>query len=89
MNNPLGLNLKFKSIDELPASFSKRDLAKLVMPEGMTFDYALPQGWLNQFIDDSTGMYYKMLGTCVTAYPETGPYRYGVIVNMITGEVYE
>jgi hypothetical protein len=89
MKNPLGLNLHFKSIDELPSTFTKRDLAKVVLPEGMVCDYALPQGWLDQFIDDSTGTYYRMLGVCVMVYPEIEKYRFGVIVNLITGEVYE
>lgn len=79
-HNPLGL----KVLADIPETITKGQLAKAVMPEDLTFDYALPQEWLNQFSGDE---YLMMVTSCVTAYPKGSVF--GVIVNLFTGEVYQ
>lgn len=77
--NPLGL----KAIAEVPANMTKRELAEAVLPADLAFDYALPQDWLDQFSGDE---YWRMMCHCVTTYPPGSVF--GIIVNLLTGEVY-
>jgi len=82
MNNPL--NLKLQHIDSL-TPITRGALAKLVFAgfDG-EFDFALPESFLeNKPLEER----WRLISECVTAYPQRGPYRYGVIVNMISGEL--
>lgn len=76
--NPLGLPI----LADLPQGITKGQLADKVLGE-MTFDYALPQLWLNHW---KGNQYERMLCRCVTAYPPE--YRFGVVVDLITGNLY-
>jgi hypothetical protein len=77
--NPLQLPI----CSEIPDRMTKGELAKRVLPEDATFDYSLPQEWLNHFKGD---LYYQMLCQCVTLYPKGS--IFGMVVNLITGDVY-
>lgn len=84
IKNPLGLDLS-KIADLDLDSMTKGQLAKLVLPPGLTFDYALPQEWLNRFSAGDEDLYYATICSCVTAYPQ-GSY-FGVILSLKTGEI--
>ena len=68
---------------EIPTNITKGQLAKIVLPEDLTFDYAIPQTWLDQFA--GTPQYEQIICSCVTAYPQGS--IFGEIVNLLTGEI--
>jgi hypothetical protein len=81
----------------LPANITKGQLAQARLGD-MTFDYALPQEWLDAYCtkeahDAGMGrwnatwhsLYEQIVCQCVTVYPP-GNY-FGEIVNLITGEI--
>jgi uncharacterized protein len=68
----------------IPAGITKGELAKIRIPEGVQFDCALPQDWLNQFSGEK---YDLMACRCVMTYPPE--YPCGVIVDLVTGRKFE
>ena len=51
------------------AGLNKEQLAKWMGIEGVTFDPAVPQDWLNHFVDQYDLDYHEFLSTIVFAYP--------------------
>jgi hypothetical protein len=68
----------------LPANITKGQLAKARLGD-MTFDYALPQEWLNEYAKGNDKLYERCVCQCVTVYPPGS--IFGEIVNLITGEI--
>lgn len=81
--NPLGLPV----LSELPAHITKGELAHAVLGEDVTFDYALPQLWLDHW---QGAIYERMLCRCVTVYPaKPSPYHiFGAVLDLVTGNLY-
>lgn len=64
---------------------TKGDLVRQVLPQDWTFDYALPQLWLEHF---KGNLYYRMVCNCVTVYPP-GEYEiFGAVLDLTSGNVY-
>ena len=59
---------------------TKEELAKQTIPPDVTFDYALPQQWLDDFVRWA-GLrpeYHFVLGTTFMLYSDKRGFRYGV-----------
>src|SRR6056297_841933 len=52
------------------SGLTKEDIAKQCIPKDITFDYALPQPWLDAFSDYSSYSYHEILGTTFTLYSD-------------------
>lgn len=68
----------------LPARITKGELAKIRIPEGVEYDCALPQGWLDHYAGGNQDLYDKTVCRCVTVYFDS---ICPTIVNLITGEM--
>jgi hypothetical protein len=83
-NNPL--NLPLLSQDELEQRrYTKGQLARYLLPPDLTFDYSLPQMWLDQFKGDE---YYAIHIACVWIYPASDPI-FGHALNLLNGNLYQ
>lgn len=64
-------------------TWNKEDLAKMAIPEDVTFDYALPHDWLMDFsnwaaLRSTDYAYHFILGTTFMLYSDERGFRYGV-----------
>ena len=64
----------FKYADIMDKGLTKADLIKKAGLQDVTFDYSLPQGWLDHFSDISQFSYNEILSTTVWIYPENKPF---------------
>ena len=62
--------------------WTKRDLAKHIGLSGKTFDFALPQEWLNNFIKKTGLDYHLVAGTTFSYYPDG--YAFPTIISGCT-----
>ena len=76
----------------LPNNLTKGQLADYRLGD-MTYDFALPQVWLDAYVNDHAvsaeerkRLYWELCSECVTVYPP-GHSLDGEIVDLVTGEV--
>ena len=74
----------WKRPNQVPADITKGQLAELVLPPNLIFDYAIPRQWLNGYARGASE-YERLVSQCVTCYPKGSVF--GEIVNLLTGEV--
>jgi hypothetical protein len=74
---------KLKPCPENWRELSKAELAEARLPEGTTYDVALPQIWLDKLCGDNHEKYKQIVERCVWVYPQGS--IFGLCLNLSSG----